>query len=310
MRWNKRGLVFNPHAASEFVFTHCQCPVALDLEDKIRIFFGSRTSEGCGAMYYIDVDSEDPQKILHIQDVPLLGRGLPGTFDQDGILQTCIKRVGNEIYMYFGGFARMVTSPHLCMIGLATSKDGGESFQKMSDGPIFPISRIDPYLVGSLDVVFHENIWHMIYTSGTNCFIIDNKFEQSYALKHAVSEDGIDWRPTNFAVIPRQTQYDAHCRPAIVKVDDTFHMYFSARKVFNYRVRGENAYRLGYATSDDLIHWREADEEGGIQASNDGWDSEMICYPNIIESKGRVLMFYNGNEFGKTGFGVAELVEC
>ena len=34
----------------------------------------------------------------------------------------------------------------------------------------------------------------------------------------------------------------------------------------------------------------------------------MICYPNIISVNGKYIMFYNGNGFGESGFGFAELV--
>ena len=34
----------------------------------------------------------------------------------------------------------------------------------------------------------------------------------------------------------------------------------------------------------------------------------MICYPNVIECDGRIVMFYNGNGFGQSGIGCAEWV--
>ena len=33
----------------------------------------------------------------------------------------------------------------------------------------------------------------------------------------------------------------------------------------------------------------------------------MICYPHIVKVNNKYLMFYNGNGFGKSGFGYAEL---
>ena len=33
----------------------------------------------------------------------------------------------------------------------------------------------------------------------------------------------------------------------------------------------------------------------------------MICYPNVIKVKDKLYMFYNGNGFGQSGFGYAEL---
>jgi hypothetical protein len=64
---------------------------------------------------------------------------------------------------------------------------------------------------------------------------------------------------------------------------------------------------LGYAFSDDLITWVRDDENSGIDLSETGWDSEMMCYPHIFECDGKQFLLYNGNEFGKYGFGIAEL---
>ena len=56
------------------------------------------------------------------------------------------------------------------------------------------------------------------------------------------------------------------------------------------------------------MNWQRNDSEIGIAKSNSGFDSEMICYAAPIEVNGKVLMFYNGNDFGLAGFAYAELV--
>ena len=33
----------------------------------------------------------------------------------------------------------------------------------------------------------------------------------------------------------------------------------------------------------------------------------MMCYPHLFECDGRICLLYNGNEFGKHGFGLATL---
>ncbi len=38
-----------------------------------------------------------------------------------------------------------------------------------------------------------------------------------------------------------------------------------------------------------------------------GWDSDMQCYPYVFECDGDIYLLYNGNEFGRWGFGVAQL---
>jgi predicted GH43/DUF377 family glycosyl hydrolase len=57
--------------------------------------------------------------------------------------------------------------------------------------------------------------------------------------------------------------------------------------------------------SHDGIHWERKDDETGITVSEKGWDSEAIAYPYCIKVKNKWIMFYNGNGFGKTGFGYA-----
>jgi predicted GH43/DUF377 family glycosyl hydrolase len=84
-------------------------------------------------------------------------------------------------------------------------------------------------------------------------------------------------------------------------------MWFSKRGSHNFRSSGNTAYRLGYAFSKDLVNWTRDDSKAGIDVSKGGWDSDMICYPHIVKVENKYIMFYNGNGFGKSGFGYAEL---
>jgi hypothetical protein len=63
------------------------------------------------------------------------------------------------------------------------------------------------------------------------------------------------------------------------------------------------AFELIYGTQ-KLLH-----SQSGIDVAESGWDSEMICYPNVFECDGQIYLLYNGNEFGKFGFGLAKLVD-
>jgi hypothetical protein len=66
-------------------------------------------------------------------------------------------------------------------------------------------------------------------------------------------------------------------------------------------------YRLAYAESVDGINWTRRDEDIGIEVSPSGWDSRMQAYPAVVQSGQRTFMFYNGNDYGREGFGYAEL---
>ena len=66
-------------------------------------------------------------------------------------------------------------------------------------------------------------------------------------------------------------------------------------------------YRIGYAESNDGIEWTRKDESVNLDVSESGWDSQMVAYPAVFEIAGKTIMLYNGNNFGATGFGYAEL---
>jgi hypothetical protein len=76
---------------------------------------------------------------------------------------------------------------------------------------------------------------------------------------------------------------------------------------FSYRGGAGSTYRIGYAYSRSGATWDLRLKETGIDLSPSGWDSEMIEYPFVFEHRGERLMLYNGNGYGKTGFGIAVL---
>ena len=70
----------------------------------------------------------------------------------------------------------------------------------------------------------------------------------------------------------------------------------------------EVTYRLAYAESHDGLNWTRLDEKLNMNLSETGWDSAMMAYPSVVHYKNRTYMFYNGNGFGRDGFGYAELI--
>ena len=72
---------------------------------------------------------------------------------------------------------------------------------------------------------------------------------------------------------------------------------------------GSRGYNMGYAESSDGYEFQRNDEKAGIELSSEGWDSEMICYPNVFKYKEEIYMFYCGNGYGKSGFGYATLIK-
>jgi predicted GH43/DUF377 family glycosyl hydrolase len=308
MKWQKHGLIFAPNGAGGWMKSHAQVPTPLVSEEFIRVYFSSRPESNLSLTTFADLDLQDPGRILRLNPTPILELGKPGTFDEHGIMPSCAVRNGSQVYLYYSGWSRGASVPYTNSTGLAVSDDGGQTFKKISDGPILGKSTHDPFSATSPVVLKEEEGWHMWYCSGTGWLEIAGKFEHTYDIKYAHSKDGIVWEPSAAPVIPQRTEHEAITRPYVVKSQDGYDMWFCYRGSHNFR-DGEDAYRIGYAHSTDLQQWRREDDRVGIDTSETGWDSKMIAYPAVVKASGRTLMFYNGNGFGVDGFGYAMLAE-
>ena len=73
-----------------------------------------------------------------------------------------------------------------------------------------------------------------------------------------------------------------------------------------YAIKYPVHYKIGYAESfgDGWIRRDDNLEFAGIAGD---WEDENIEYPAVFDHGGRRYMLYNGNGYGRTGFGIAIL---
>ena len=307
MKWIKKGRIFKPAQQVDWMYSHAQCPTAIVLEDRIRVFFSARLENQQSLPTYIDLDKDNPLQIIELNQKPLLNRGRLGTFDENGIIPSFFIEKEDELLFYYAGWSQCRNVPYKNFTGLAISKDRGLTFEKYSEAPVFSLNKFDPLSATGPCVIKKGDIYYAIYSTGNEWLKINDKLEHTYHLTYAISENAIDWQPTGKIILNPELNDDAECKPTIIEIDGLYHMWFSTRGSSNFRSPGETSYRLGYATSSDLVNWERKDNSVGITISEEGWDSEMICYPHIVNVEGKYLMFYNGNGFGASGFGYAEL---
>ena len=234
-----------------------------------------------------------------------------GTFDEHGIFPINIFKHENKIFAYTCGWSRRVSVSVETSTGLAISDDNGESFRKIGTGPVLSSSLLEPFLVGDSFVQFYEDRFHMWYIFGQRWKKTEGNEPPArvYKIAHATSPNGINWTKEEGRQIINDILNEDECQalPTVTKIGHRYHMYFCFRQATDFRANAARGYRLGYAWSDDLINWMRDDENSGITFSDAGWDTEMMCYPHIFQCDGKVYLLYNGNEFGKYGFGIAEL---
>lgn len=305
MKWNKLGNIFDTALLPEWSKSHAQVPTPIVLGDVVRVFFATRNMNGKSLPIYADYDINDLTKLIRVEKNPILDLGDPGTFDDEGVMPAFACKNNSDILLYYSGWNQKVRTPYHNSTGIALSKDGA-SFTRLYNGPILDRTKDEPYLAVTPCIIKDNGLWKMWYISGTKWTEIESKYEPVYTIKYAESQDGIDWARFPEKTIKHHCEDEVFSHPSVVKIDNKYHMWFCYRKITDYR-DGANSYQIGYAFSDDGKNWSRDDGLSGIEKSKDGWDSKMICYPYVIKIKNDHYMFYNGNYFGQTGFGLAIL---
>ena len=305
MKGIKKGLIIEPTRDLDWMVTHAALPFAERIGvDRYRIYFSGRNSQNMYQVGYVEIDINVPQEILYITKKPVLELGPLGSFDDSGVTGSWIINHEGKRYMYYVGWMQGKRVPYYTSIGLAISLSGGKTFKKISEAPIIERNNVDPYMTLSLCVQIENGIWRMWYTSGLKWEIENNNLKSYYHIKYAESKDGINWKRRGIVCIDfKSKEENAIGRPCVIKEEDIYKMWYA------YSGYKGKSYRIGYAESNDGICWERKDDEAGIDVSESGWDSEMVEYPFVFNHKGKKYMLYNGNSYGKGGFGYAVLDE-
>lgn len=315
MKWKKLGNIFNPtqHTLPNNCEEFAQSPQTLMFDEFVRIYFSTRekditTGKFLSHIAFVDMD-KNFEKILNVSTDTVIKLGELGTFDEHGIFPINLLKYNGRVLAYTCGWSRRVSVSVETSVGFAYSNDDGLTFKKMGNGPVLTSSLHEPFLVGDAFVKVYENVYNMWYMYGIRW--IDNLEEESarvYKIGHAISTDGIKWVKEGRQIIANVLNEDeCQALPTVIYHYGKYHMYFCYREAIGFRKNKEKGYRLGYASSTDLVNWVRNDAEAGIGFSEEGWDSEMQCYPHIFECDNKVYLLYNGNEFGRYGFGLAVL---
>ncbi len=316
MKWEKLGLIFDPTTVTLANNCHeyAQAPQALVFDDFVRIYFSSREKDESGKFLshiaYVEFE-KDLKTQRYVSENTVIPLGDLGCFDQHGIFPLNVVRFDDQVYGYISGISRRVSVPIDTAIGVAVSSDQGKTFKRLGDGPILGASLHEPYVIGDPFVLKIDDKFHMFYLFANkwlNAAETDGAPARVYKIAHATSDDGINWQRNSIPIISDMLgENECQALPTVACFDGKYHMFFCYRAAIDFRTNSKNAYRIGYAWSENLDKWHRADSIGGVDVSEDGWDSEMICYPHIFSMDDDWYLLYNGNQFGKYGFGAAKL---
>jgi hypothetical protein len=302
VKWEKRGLIYGPDGSSSWARHSALQPTPLLRSDGvIRIFVGLRDDQGIARVGFVDVDADDPSRVIAVSRRPSLDVGSPGCFDDNGVVPCAVVERDGAVFLYYAGYQLTPKVKFLAFGGLAISEDGGSTFVRHSQVPVTDRSDEGIFFRVTHSILREGSRWRVWYGAGSEFQVEDGRQLPSYNIRYMESADGITFPPSGHVCLDTVGADEYRVgRPYVIVDADRYRMFYSA-------CTRSSHFRLGYAESADGITWIRMDDAIGLDVSRSGWDSEMMAYPSVVRHGDKTHLFYNGNKYGRSGFGWASL---
>lgn len=302
MNFEKIGCIFTPKEVNSWWHSHAMAPAPIQINNQeIRIYMGCWSIDGISRIGYIDVDAKDPTKVINIAVQPVLSIGEKGCFDENGVFPGHVTKIKDQILLYYTGFQLGQKIPHYNFGGLAISQNG-KDFSKVSKAPV--LDRADEGLCvrAGQSILQHHDIYHTCYSAGSGWVEVGGKNRPTYDVFYQTSSKLNEFNKSgNIIVHCNHKEEHGLGRPQLVRLSNCYYVFYTRRML-------DMKYSFGYAYSDDLLRWERRDQTINLHHGKKGeFDSEMIYFPAFIQTDYGSYLFYSGNEFGKSGLGVAKV---
>ncbi|SFF18526.1 hypothetical protein [Methylobacterium sp. 13MFTsu3.1M2] len=298
--WTDLGLRFAA-PGSGLLRTHAMLPTPIVLADRVRVYFSSCDADLRGRIFSVDLSLDHPHPVIHFDPAPVLDLGAAGCFDADGVNPCHLERVDDIWRLYYVGWQRLSEDvPYTLLAGLAVSEDRGKTFRRWKTEPVLPATPDEGYFRTAPFVRRVGEGFQILYIGG-NRFVRSpsGKMLPRYAIRRSRSADGINWAaPAEDVLLPDEARGEiGFGRPRVETLP-------GQDPVLMVSVRTEQSYRLM------MCPWDEGLVDPSrlvpvIDTAGQAWASEMTCFGATCQVGERTLLFYNGNGFGRTGFGLA-----
>ena len=299
--WKRLGHLYSADGSQPWLQKYASNPVAQrTFEGKYKIYFSSRDAANRSSIGVLEVDLFSKTRSISVQQVPLVGPGETGAFDDSGVSNGSVLEVDGSIRLYYLGWNLGLTVPFTNFIGLATAHSGSDKFSRFSQVPLVDRSAVDPLSLSYPFVMRDGAVYRMWYGSMRSWGSGRSTEEMDHVVKTAVSTDGINWTRSDKICLEPESEELGICRPSVIKDGDIYRMWYCYR-------RRNGPYTIGYSESPDGGTWQRLDQTIKFVGPVGDWEHEMICYPSVFRHDDRLYMLYCGNHYGRDGFGWAVL---
>ncbi|MDH5723732.1 MAG: hypothetical protein OEY94_10495 [Alphaproteobacteria bacterium] len=312
MSWKDYGVIFKVDDLAPWAKSHFYVPTAISLGDVIRVYGAFWDENNYGRLGYVDLDANDPSKVIEFSRKPILDDAPQGLFDCDGVTPLSIVKEDDELRIYYAGWQKFnqTDKRYTIFTGLVISYDNGLTFQRFSNDPVIgPRTDKETVRTGGFTQIFQgnnasEHVWRTWIATHVKDVDLNGKVTPAYNLETMISKDGKEWPDKQEVVFPiKENEILGYGRSAIWK-DDVVGKF---KGLFSVRSWDARYYGIYYSESYDGLEWDELSLDNRMSFSvSDTCDNQSeVCFPSLIHQDNRIFMFYNGNDFGKEGLRLA-----
>lgn len=304
MSWKDHGTIFKVRNISSWIRSHAYVPTAIELADRIRVFVAFWDDNMYGRLGYIDLDLSDPTIAIGYSEEAVVADSKVPAFDRSGITPLCVVTEDDHIKLYYAGWNNSDDSKvrYQLFTGLLIGDKTGCTFKRYDANPVIQARNSDENVRTGGQVIKTEDGYrcYLATQKGTH-----NKFSKSlpiYDLECAFSQDGYNWKDEQYPIFQhKKGEILGFGRSAIWRNRESgYEGLFAVRN-------WDGSYSdLLYSASEDGLNWEEL--QTGKRAFLSSMTSDQqkeVSFPSLIFKEERILMFYNGDNFGKDGLRLA-----
>lgn len=301
MIWKSLGLLFDFQPKYKWMNTHASLPTVLKISnDSFRIFFSTRDYLNRSHTTFVDLNMANwlpGEKLIHNQSNPSFSPGKIGHFDDCGVSVTTFIKMDSKLFAYYLGWTIKKTTPLSNEIGIAYV-DKNYNFHRIQNLPVYGRTEIEPLTFGYPTIFKYKQKTSLYYDAIDEWDENNLKMYKSY-LRQAYLSINSGWTLENKQLIKLNLLERAITRPSLFTYKNKLIM------VYSLDINGN--YTLAASELNKENKWISIKKFEFI-ASGKEWDNNSICYPCTFKFNKEVYMLYNGNQYGKTGFGIAKLI--
>ncbi len=304
LNWNKVKHINLPHSNLNWSKTHMQTPVPYMYKNRLFVFYGTRDIENVSSISWVQLDFENNFKIIKSPKKPLLSKGELGFFDDSGVIPSSIIKIKNKYFLYYMGWSQGKNIPSQNAGGLAEVDFDTMKAKKVFNGPILDRTKNEPQYCAVPRVHRIQDKYFMYYLGVNNWIDSMDKKDATYEIRLGTSRDGINWSRNNIKALTLKKNQGGHYPFSVLKIEKKLYGFYSTRNKNNFRNNPSEAYKIYLAVSMNGFDWKPISKIK-IETNDETYDNVMQAYPSVLKLRKSILLFYNGNDFGKNGIEIA-----